>query len=64
MTNNFKRLVLDNNPNYQKQVQGFLSISDYDADLFTQCCEEICRQDRLKNINIFDYMPVNILQES
>lgn len=57
----FKKHVLDKNPLYQDQVQSFLNMSQYNENLFLQCCQEIQRQDTLKNINISDYLPVNFL---
>jgi hypothetical protein len=58
---NFKQLALDMNPLYRDQVQSFLSINSFNEGLFLQCCQEIQRQDSLKNINISDYLPVNFL---
>jgi hypothetical protein len=60
----FKQLVLDNNPQYRGQVQSFLNMGSFNDNLFLQCCQELQRQDKLKNINISHYLPVNLLQES
>ena len=60
----FKQQVLDNNPEYQDQVNSFLNIGVYREGFFKKCCEEIQRQDALKNIKISDYMPINFLQKS
>jgi hypothetical protein len=60
----FKQQVLDNNARYHDQVKSFLSIGSYDPDRFSKCCNEIQRQDQLKNIRISDYLPLNLLQES
>jgi hypothetical protein len=60
----FKQKVLDNNTHYYDQVKSFLSMGVYSDRLFKKCCEEIQRQDALKNINISDYMPANFLQKS
>lgn len=55
----FKQQVLDNNPLYRDQVHSFLNMGVYSNGLFKKCCEEIQRQDTLKNINISDFMPIN-----
>lgn len=60
----FKHLVLDKNSKYQAEVQSFLNMGSYSASKFQQCCDEIRRQDQLKNINISQYLPVNFLQIS
>lgn len=60
----FKQQVLDNNPQYRDQVKSFLDIGIYNTGLFKKCCEELHRQDALKNIKIFDYLPINFLQKS
>ena len=57
----FKQQVLDNNPKYLDQVKSFLHMGIHNSVLFKKCCEEIQRQDTLKNINISNYMPVNFL---
>jgi len=60
----FKQQVLDNNPQYLDQVKSFLHIGAYSTGLFKKCCDELQRQDTLKNIKISDYMPTNFLQKS
>jgi hypothetical protein len=60
----FKQQVLDNNPEYLDQVKSFLHIGAYSTGLFKKCCDELQRQDTLKNIKISDYMPTNFLQKS
>ena len=60
----FKQQVLDNNPQYCDQVKSFLNIGTYNTVLFKKCCDELRRQDILKNINISDYLPINFLQKS
>lgn len=60
----FKQQVLDHNPRYADQIKSFLSIGSYSTFMFSKCCEEIQRQDALKNISIDQYLPVNFLQKS
>ncbi len=55
----FKQQVIDNNPLYGDQVRSFLNMGAFSDALFKKCCEEIQRQDTLKNIDISDYMPIN-----
>ena len=64
LPNKFKQQVLDNNPRYHDQVNSFLNMGSYDHSLFLRCCNEIRRQDELKNICISDYLPTNFLQKS
>jgi len=64
LPNKFKQQVLDNNPRYHDQVNSFLNMGSYDHSLFLRCCNEIRRQDDLKNICISDYLPTNFLQKS
>lgn len=51
-----KTKVLNNNPSYLNDVKSFLSMYEYDDDLYAEFLAEIERQDKLKNINIKDYM--------
>jgi hypothetical protein len=60
----FKQQVLDHNHRYADQIKSFLSIGSYSTFMFSKCCEEIQRQDALKNISIDQYLPVNFLQKS
>lgn len=60
----FKQQVLDNNPQYRNQVESFLNMGTYNSKLFKKSCEELQRQDALKNIKLFDYLPINFLQKS
>jgi len=55
----FKQQVLDNNPKYLDQVKSFLNMGTYNTGLFQKCCDELQRQDTLKHISIFDYLPTN-----
>jgi len=57
LPDNFKKTVLANNPEYQKEVAAFLNIGQYSPELFTQFWNEIARQDQLKGISISDYLP-------
>jgi hypothetical protein len=57
LPDNFKKLVIDNNLNYQTEVAAFLNMGDYSDSLFQQFWNEIDRQDNLKNISIADYLP-------
>lgn len=58
-----KSIVLDRNIDYKKEVESFLNIGRYSVELYTQFKNEIKRQDRLKNIQLRDYLPdiVNLL---
>lgn len=53
----FKELVIKNNPNYASEVAGFLSYGTYSEEEFKKFCTEIDHQDQLKNISIADYLP-------
>lgn len=53
--------VLDLNPRYQSEIQGFFTTGQYSPELFAQCQDEIARQDQLKKISIVDFMPVNFV---
>jgi sulfatase maturation enzyme AslB (radical SAM superfamily) len=51
-----KAEVRKNNSAYIKEVDSFLNMYSYNAELYNQFLEEIAKQDQLKNININDYM--------
>lgn len=51
-----KTRVLDNNPSYFNDVNSFLTMYEYDDVVYAKFLAEVSRQDRLKNININDYM--------
>ena len=50
----FKKMVIENNPNHANEVQTFLSCQGSSMEKFW---EEIDRQDKLKGISIEDYLP-------
>ena len=51
-----KQKVIENNPRYQSEVNSFLSMKPYNHTLYIKFLSEVGRQDKLKNINIKDYM--------
>jgi MoaA/NifB/PqqE/SkfB family radical SAM enzyme len=53
----FKELVIKQNPKYANEVTGFLSYGTYSVQKFKDFCDEISRQDQLKNISIDNYLP-------
>jgi hypothetical protein len=56
-----QQTVLELNPRYHDEIQGFFNTGRYSPELFAQCQTEIARQDQLKKINIVDYAPVNFV---
>jgi hypothetical protein len=50
----FKKMVIENNPNHANEVKTFLS---YQFSSMEKFWEEIDRQDKLKGISIQDYLP-------